>query len=361
MFFSDCITSLRGKKEAKRYTAVKLCSTLNKKEKYVVHYRNLQTYIRHGLRVSKIHRGIQFTQSHYLKKYIDKCTKLRVQATSKFEKDMYKLMMNSVYGKFLQDNRKHFNVKLCTEEKSLRNYLGSPLYKGHRIIDENIVAVYLNKSSVFLDCLYATGFSILDLSKDHMFRAWYDFIQPTLGHDNVSLLLTDTDSFILKVSNLSRHAILDKLTPLMDFSNYPPNHPRYSTNHKAVPGYFKDENQGQYLTNFIGLKSKCYALRVQEDQKFQDKIVCKGISKTGKAKIGMDKYKKCLEDVITIRTQMYTIRTKKNKIFTQHLDKVALSSFDDKRWLMECGIHSYPYGSSEYVNNDLTCKTCSGI
>ena len=79
LFFADCLTSLRGKKEAKLYAAVKLCSTVNKKEKYVVHYRNLQTNIRHGLRVSKIHWGIQFTQSHHLQKCIDKCsTRLRV-------------------------------------------------------------------------------------------------------------------------------------------------------------------------------------------------------------------------------------------------------------------------------------------
>ena len=144
-------------------------------------------------------------------------------------------MMNSDYGYFLQDHRKHFNVKLCTEEKTLHNYLGSPLYKRHSIIDENIVAVNLNKSTVFLDQLYATGFSVLDLSKHHMLRAWYDFIQPTLGHGN-SLLLSDTDSFILKVFNLSRHNILDKLTPFMDFSNCPPDHPQYNTDHKAVQG-----------------------------------------------------------------------------------------------------------------------------
>ena len=356
---SDCLEALRGKKEANRYSAVKLCSTLKNKEKYVIHYRNLQTCLRQGLLLKKIHRGIKFTQSHYLKKYIDKCTRLRINAVSKFEKDMYKLMMNSVYGKFLQDNRKHFDVKICTDAKMLTKHLGSPLYKGHRIIDEKITAVYLNKSSIFMDRLYATGFSILDLSKDHMNRAWYDFIQPVLGSENVSLLLTDTDSFIIKVRNLSRKVVMDKLTPFMDFSNYPTNHPRYNTNHKAIPGYFKDETHGEYLTHFVGLKSKCYALCVRSDERIQEKIVCKGITKTGKAKINIEKYRTCLEEVIKIHSQMHAIRSKKNRIFTQHLDKVALSSFDDKRWLMECGIHSYPYGSVEYMNQDFSCALCS--
>ena len=347
-YSKTCLDILRTASEAKRYFSRKLCTDFTPKEKYVVHYRNLQTYVTHGLLLRKIHRIIKFKQSDYLKRYIEICTAKRAAAKTPFEKMLYKLMMNSVYGKFLQDNRKHFDVKISTTQKSYEKLMASPFYKGHRIISENIVAFYLKRKKVILDRLYATGFSILELSKNHMNRAWYEFIQPILGATNVSIVLTDTDSFVIKVQNMSRKEVLDKLSPLMDFSNYPETHERYSENVRARPGYFKDENCGNYMVGIVGLKSKCYITKIQSRTRHDltDMPVCKGVMKAARKKLSFNKYKACVTNIQSLKCTVTNIRAKKHELFTQEMNKIALSTFDDKRWLFECGVHTAAYGSS---------------
>ena len=267
--------------------------------------------------------------------------------------------MNSVYGKFIQDNRKHFEVKICHSYKTARKYMSSPLYKGHRILSEDVTAVYLNYASVKLDKLYATGFSILELSKDHMNKSWYDFIQPVLGADNVSIMLTDTDSFVLKVKNLSRKTILDRLTPIMDFSNYPKSHPRFSERNKAIPGFFKDENCGNYMIEIIGLKSKCYITDVQnreQEADFRKNVVCKGVVRSAKKRFTLDTYRDCVQNIDKVRASMYCIRSRKHQLYTQHISKIALSSFDDKRWLYSCGKHTIAHGAKHAEKEK--CNEC---
>ena len=88
---------------------------------------------------------------------------------------LFKLFMNSVYGKFLQNNRKFMDVKICTKESQVKKYFSLPNYKGHRILSNNVVAVYLHKTKGVMDRLYVTGFSILELSKNHMYNSWYNF------------------------------------------------------------------------------------------------------------------------------------------------------------------------------------------
>ena len=351
------MTCLKGHNYAKNYKSKKLCTTFKSKKNYVVHYRNLQTYLKQGLKLKKIHRAIRFKQQRYLKKIIEFCTAIRIAAKSPFQKNLFKLMMNSVYGKFLQDNRKHFEVKICRSQKMFDKFNASPLYKGHRILSEGVVAMYLSKKIVQLDRLYATGFTILELSKNHMNRSWYEFIQPTLGADNVSIVLTDTDSLLLHVKNMSRRQMMDKLTPIMDFSNYPKNHIRYSEKVKAVPGFFKDENGGNYMTEVIGLKSKCYVTKVlhQYTKDNKEHVVCKGVGGAARKALTLKLYRKCVLDFNQIRTTSYTIRSNKHKLFTQRIRKIALSTTDDKRWLLPCGIHTLPH---YYHENKNVCDKC---
>lgn len=120
----------------------KLIPTLNKKEKYVLHYRNLQLYIDLGLKVSKIHRALEFDQSPWLKKYIDFNTEKRKSAKNAFEKDFFKLLNNAVFGKTMENLRKRVDVKLITNEKQLINQTSKPTYVGSKIFNENLVAVH---------------------------------------------------------------------------------------------------------------------------------------------------------------------------------------------------------------------------
>ena len=169
----------------------------------------------------------------------------------------------------------------CTSEKSFSKHFTSSLFKGHRILNEEVTAVYKHKKIIKLDRLYAIGFTILEVSKDHMFKSYYDSIQPALrGHERVQLVLTDTDSLLLHVKDMPRSEMFNRLDPLMDFSNYPTDHFCYSDRVKAIPGYFKDESCGKIMTEVVGLRSKCYVCLTQHSAgQTSTSVVCKGIGK----------------------------------------------------------------------------------
>ena len=108
----------------------KLIPNLHRKKKYIVHYETLKLYVKHGLRISKIHRGITFKERDWMKEYIDKNTELRTKSKNKFESDFFKLMNNSVFGKMIEDIRKRTDIKLVTTQKQAEKYINRPNYKG---------------------------------------------------------------------------------------------------------------------------------------------------------------------------------------------------------------------------------------
>ena len=146
----------------------KLIPTLKNKEKYVLHYRNLQLYIDLGLKLTKIHRVLEFNQSPWLKQYIDFNTQKRTNAKNTFEKDFFKLMNNSVFGKTMENIRKRVDVRLVTNEKQLSRLAAKPTYVNSKIFNENLIAVHKIKETITLNKPAYVGMCILDLSKTLM-------------------------------------------------------------------------------------------------------------------------------------------------------------------------------------------------
>ena len=149
----------------------KLIPTLNNKEKYMIHYRNLQLYTDLGLKVKKVHRVLEFSQCPWLKQYIDYNTEKRKNAKNSFEKDFLKLMNNSVFGKTMQNLRKEEDVQLVTDEKKLLKLTSKPTYVSSKIFTGNLVAICKIKETLPLNRPAYVGMCILDLSKTLM----YDF------------------------------------------------------------------------------------------------------------------------------------------------------------------------------------------
>ena len=146
----------------------KLLGTLYNKEKYVLHYRNLKQYLSLGMKLKKIHIVIQFEQSQWLKKYIDLNTEMRTKATNEFEKDFYKLMNNTVFGKTMENIRKRVNIKLVTDAKKYEKLVAKPNYKSTTMFAERLVAVHSNKTKIVFNKPIYVGMSILDLSKSNV-------------------------------------------------------------------------------------------------------------------------------------------------------------------------------------------------
>ena len=159
---------INGSKEPKDEKTNKLILNLNDKNKYVVHIRTLQFYLKHGLKLKKIHRAIKFEQKEILKPYIEFNTEKRKNARNDFEKDIFKLVNNAVFGKTMEDKRKHLDFEIVSDEKRFMKCVNSPSFKHSHIINENLVGVEKQKPKLKLDKPIFIGMSILDLSKQHM-------------------------------------------------------------------------------------------------------------------------------------------------------------------------------------------------
>ena len=319
----------------------KLIPTLSNKEKYVLHYRNLQLYLDLGLKVSKVHRVLEFDQSPWLKQYIDYNTEKRKNAKNDFEKDFFKLMNNSVFGKTMENIRKRVDVRLVTDEKKLLKLTSKPTYVSSKIFNENLVAVHKIKETLTLNRPAYVGMCILDLNKTLMYDFHYKYIKKNY-ENKAKLLFTDTDSLTYEIEAKDVYKDFFKDKDKFDNSDYPEYSPYYYKLNKKVIGKFKDEAAGIPINEFVGLRSKMYSY-IKDNNKGGK--TAKGIKKNViKNNIMHDDYKETLLNNKQIYHKMKTIRSENHQLGSYELNKVSLSCFDDKRYIHEDGINSYAYG-----------------
>ena len=198
----------------------KLVPNLYDKKKYVVHHENLKLYLRLGLKLTKIHRGISFEEKRFMKSYIDLNTELRKKGTTDFEKDFYKLMNNAVFGKTMENVKNRVNVKLVTNKKALNKLVKKSNYSKINKFHENLVAVHMEKTTVKFNKPIYLGMSILDLSKTLMYRFHYDYVKPKWGNKS-ALLFTDTDSLCYEIQTDDFYVdIKDDAPEWFDMCNY---------------------------------------------------------------------------------------------------------------------------------------------
>ena len=319
----------------------KLIPTLNDKEKYVLHYRNLQLYLSLGLKLKKVHRVLEFEQSPWLKQYIDFNTQKRTNAKNSFEKDFFKLMNNSVFGKTMENIRKRVDVRLVTSKEKLLKMTSKPTFVSSKIFNENLVAVHKIKETLTMNRPAYIGMCILDLSKTLMYDFHYNYIKHNYGN-KAKLLFTDTDSLTYEIETKDVYRDFWNDKDRFDNSDYSENSPYFNKTNKKVIGKFKDEAAGIPLTEFVGLRSKMYSY--VKDNK-QTARTAKGIKKQVIRKnITHDNYIDVLFNNKQIMHTMKTIRSEKHQLGSFELNKISLSCFDDKRFIHQNGITSYAYG-----------------
>jgi len=147
------------------------------------------------LKITKIHRGIKFEERTWLKEYIDLNTELRTKAKNNFEKDFFKLMKNSVFGKTIENIENRVDIKLVNDKEKARKLVAKPNYGHCTIFDENLIAIHMAKTKIYYNKPVYLGMCILDLSKTLMYDFHYNYIKSKYGSE-AKLLYTDTDSLI---------------------------------------------------------------------------------------------------------------------------------------------------------------------
>ena len=322
----------------------KLIPNLRDKKNYVVHYKTLMQYLSLGMELKKIHRGIKFIEDDFLKPYIDKNTNLRTQAKNNFEKDFFKLMNNSVFGKTMENIRNRVNIKLTTTGEQFKKLAAKPNYESRKIFNENLVSVHMKKTSLTMNKPVYLGMSILDLSKTLMFDFHYNYIIPKYGN-KAKLLFTDTDSFLYEIQTEDFYKdISGDVKDRFDTSNYPEGHPSGIPTgiNKKVLGMFKDEAAGKNITEFVGLRAKLYSYKMEEGKENKK---CKGIKKAVVEKsISHKDYKTCLETGKEQLRRQNIIRSYEHTLYTEEINKVALSAADDKRYLLKDSFDTLAWG-----------------
>ena len=215
-------------------------------------------YLYLEMKQTKIHRVLKFKQSDWMKKYIDFNTEKRKNATNDFEKDFFKLMINSVYGKTIENLRKRINVRLVNNAKHFLIYTSRSTYVTHKLFNKNYAAIHEIKPVSVLNKPIYVGFTVLDLSKWMIYDFHYNFIKKNF---NAELLFTDTDSLVYEIKSENIYEEFFKWKDLLDFSNYSKDSIFHDDTNKKVIGKIKDEYGGNVIDEFIGLKSKMYSIR----------------------------------------------------------------------------------------------------
>lgn len=320
----------------------KLIQNLSHKKNYVIHSNQLQLYLQLGMKLTKVHRGIRFCQSAWMKPYIDLNTDLRKKADNEFEKSLFKLMNNSVYGKTMENKRRHRDIKLVTDEATAKKTIANPRFQQFTIFNEDLVGIAMAKRITILDKPIYVGFSILEFAKHVMYSFHYKHMLPRYGK-RVKMLLTDTDSFIYGIETDDLYQDLREDADHYDFSDYPQDHPNFSTANKKVLGKMKDEMMGRPISAFVGLKSKMYSFICDGRESKR----AKGIKRTTvENEISFAQYLDCLMEQQFFNHDMNLIRSKLHHVYAVNVTKTSLTPYDDKRYIFDDGIDSLPYGHS---------------
>ena len=211
-----------------------------------------------------MHRVIEFNQEAWLKKYIDMNTELRKKASNDFEKDFFKLMNNAVFGKKMENMRKHRDIKLVKTDHKRNKLISEPSYHTMKLISENLSIIEMKKVKVKMNKPIYLGLSILEISKIIMYEFWFDYVKKKYG-DTVKLCHMDTGSLIMniKTKDFCKDIARD-VEEMLDTSNNGVDRPLPKGKNKKVVGLMKDELGGGIITEFVALRPKTYSYMTDE-------------------------------------------------------------------------------------------------
>lgn len=355
----------------------KLICDLLPKNHYVVHYSMLQLGVKLGYRVTKIHNIIKFKQAPFIFEYVNQLSELRAKSKTAVLKNLFKLLANSIYGKFVETGLKRMKVKIAMNKKEQNAIISKytiDLIDGMELYDDNIwIAKLFNPVKRMMKPFFI-GFAILDMSKYIIYDFYYNKLKTTFN--NVTLLGQDTDSLIIKITdNNTINKMLDNYKSfdfseldtssffykkLVDYykqhydenSNFPTLESFVNYNKKVAGPIFKDEHQGNRILEFCGLRPKLYCIL---DERSIIHNAAKGVPRSvtdadnNSINIkNIEMYKRILfpekkQDAV-LTGSFKRIANSKMSIRTETQSKVLFTCLDNKRYVCEDAIHTKAFG-----------------
>ena len=323
----------------------KLVASLEDKHDLICDYRTLKQSIQKGLKITKIKCAIKYTQTAWLKPYIDKNTELREKSTSDFEVDFFKLMNNAVYGKTIENVLKRQDIKFCSERTKALKYIKKINFKRETVFSKNLVAIHMNRMQVKFDKPIYAGFCTLEMSKWRMFQFVYEYLKPKWG-DKIQIIQTDTDGLLLYIKTEDFYEdIKVDIDKWFDTSNFSENN-RFGIERKNKKklGCFKIETGENIVTRFIGLRAKMYCYTIEHKNSTELKKREKGVPAHITNRHQLLIWKKVLDNETQTYATYNQIKSEKLNVYTIEQMKVALSNFDDKRYILDDGYTTLAHG-----------------
>ena len=379
--YSDGIKKYAEKNDimdkVKEVNTPKLICDLVPRQKYLVHYSLLQLGIQQGYRVTHIHHIIRFKQAPFIFEYVNMLSEKRAKSKTTVEKNLYKLLANSTYGKFVETGLKRMKVKFANtwnERETIIQKHGYDMIAGTTMYSENLIGIKLNTPVRKVVKPFFIGFAILDMSKHIIYDFYYNVLKTTF--DNVELLGQDTDSLIVQLSDKGNivHKMCD-MYKSFDFSELDntsyfygelvkyyehevdkskfPSLSRFLNFNKKLPRHiFKDEHNGHRITEFVGLRPKMYCL-VDEKQVIHNaakgvphNLVIDGERMSVK---NIELYKRVLEaekkEDAVIEGSFKRINNQAFDITTKEQTKTLMTCTDNKRWILDDNVHTLAFGN----------------
>ena len=362
--YSVLLNSTVNKKHPK--SCVMLLQTLGNKRHYFVYYKNLAFYVKHGLKLRKVHRIVWFKEHPIIKSYIETNTIMRNAATSLVERNVWKNANNSIFGKFMQDQLNQAALEMVSTVEEFNKVVADPGFHGAIFQqDDFMIATVLYKEVEITKPIYL-GMVITELAKLHMYEFYYDILQPFFGWQNLELCMTDTDSLFLKVTipaeKLAENPNYDIYNAIADInrdygcpidtSGFSPetvskyNIPSY--NNSRI-GYFKSETGDRPIHEFVGLRAKAYSYRIWGEGPDAKHLRLKGVGKAAIKDIEHEAFRLCIHNeldpgLIQQEVTVPLIRARMHNIYSILTRKIGLSCNDTKRFIMADNIHTLAFG-----------------
>ncbi|KAJ8915329.1 hypothetical protein NQ315_008213 [Exocentrus adspersus] len=236
------------------------------------------------------------------------------------------LMNNAVFGKTMENIRRHSIVKLVNKwsgRYGAEALISKPEFKAATIFNENLVAIELRKCEIYFCKPIYVGMCILDLAKTTICDFHYGCMKPEFD-DDCSALYTDTDSLIYEIRNRDPYEIIRRDCHLrFDTSDYPANNGHNIPQvNKKVLGMMKDGFNGTPIELFVDLRSKMYTVK----------------------RAGSSNYLECVDNFKEKVITQNLIKSEKHQVYSMMQEKIALSPYDDKRYLTEGSYDTLPWG-----------------